>query len=365
MMDNESTEDDKSKAELFRCFTIGLAVVSAALSGCLLLVVLPSHWSENAEGIRYLDSYGIGAMAWGAIAGIGSLIMLSFPPQIVDTLAPVESPDVPADSGLSRETHEVVFKDEIGAVRVLKCLGLFGRIVVNVTFIAYNFYALPTRDPKERLNQAKHIVTWVEFPMICLMALTVCVCTLCLCFSGNGRNLGTAVTYLQLSSSFSVLQSIALANPMRFISTMSDTRKTMGNLGLLAKFLTTLFFAPVAVMSLLVKISQIDFVTEELYSEWTITEWARLCAFVNNVAGLIPPQEAAGMEGVLEYVGNGRQHFALKWKSRLAQGLCETFGTAKAFVLYATLTKTDVNRCLNTKMRQHDAYEAMASDSPA
>uniref|UniRef100_A0A7S1A8V6 Uncharacterized protein n=1 Tax=Noctiluca scintillans TaxID=2966 RepID=A0A7S1A8V6_NOCSC len=103
---------------------------------------------------------------------------------------------------------------------------------------------------------------------------------------------------------------------------------------------------PGAVMSLMVKIAQVDFVTEELCWSWTMLEWLRLYAFVNNVVGITPDQGEVATNAVLEHVGRDDHHFSENWKGALADGLAETFGNMKGFIIHATLTTDDVSECL-------------------
>ena len=72
----------------------------------------------------------------------------------------LKQPNVPSSRGLDPSDFQDVF--EWTWMRLLKVLALFGQVTLNITFIGYNFYSLPTRDPDEPLNQAKHAVSWVE-----------------------------------------------------------------------------------------------------------------------------------------------------------------------------------------------------------
>jgi len=92
-------------------------------------------------------------------------------------------------STLSPEDLKLVFGNSPLFWRTLQFLSILVRFAGNVAFISYNFKNLPPRDPDERLNQAKHIVTWVEFPCIIFGAF-VCVAHLLIWMAGKTKEHG-------------------------------------------------------------------------------------------------------------------------------------------------------------------------------
>ena len=93
--------------------------------------------------------------------------------------------------------------------------------------MCYNFRTLPIRDPLERLNQAKHIVTWFEFRI----KFSQCHCVVMFAFlrSVNGEGYVRLVECLRLLASYSVLKSIPRANPINAFSEVSKAKHVGGD----------------------------------------------------------------------------------------------------------------------------------------
>ena len=142
--------------------------------------------------------------------------------------------DTEIHDGFEFHYWEDNFRNKLGIIRLIKVLALLSHVIVNVIFMCYNFRTLPIRDPLERLNQAKHIVTWFEFPIKFFQCHCVVVFACISVYSAflrsvNGEGYVRLVECLRLLASYSVLKAIPRANPINAFSDVSKAKHVGGD----------------------------------------------------------------------------------------------------------------------------------------
>lgn len=219
--------------------------------------VVPHHWKyEESSHLHYLDTWGIGAAVWGALSAIFVVHFVVYQPPPPFKDHQLKQPNVPSSRGLDPSDFQDVF--EWTWMRLVKVLALFGKLALNITFIGYNFYSLPPRDPDETLNQAKHAVSWLETGLMGFFILLLFVNLAASQANEFRRGLG-------LLSSFSVLKAISFANPMKVMQDLQKKYRAEGFGAALLSVAFLLFMLPLGIASVMVKLAQVDFVTDKLY----------------------------------------------------------------------------------------------------
>ena len=330
----------------FRCCRI--TILLAPSVWCLGWVV-PHHWKyEESSHLHYLDTWGIRAAVWGAlfvIIAIG-LVLYEHSPPFKDH--GLKQPNLPSSQGLDPSDFQEVF--ELTWMNLVKVLVLFGKVALNITFIGYNFYSLPRRDPDEPLNQAKHAVSWVETGMIGFFILALFTNSLPVC-----RNLSAHVFLvrkdLENLSGFSVLQSISLANPMKVIPDLQRRYRVGGFGGALLSVASMLFFFCSAIASVMVKLAQVDFVTDEVYWDWSWWNFLQLAGFINNLAGLGPNMTDVRLEAVWQFLELDSRG-AEPWLRALFSNLVDHYGFSRGMMYALTISDVDVYKLLNMNNRK-------------
>ncbi|CAL1137772.1 unnamed protein product [Cladocopium goreaui] len=236
--------------------------------------------------------------------------------------------------------------------RVAQFLILLGMAALNVTFVTSNFLSLPKRDPTETANMSKYFVAWLESPMvICFGCLTMALFMHAAC---SGADVAGMVKCLRFTGSFSALRTLQMASPFNAMNEILETYRNKGLAMAAVSFLHLSFFAPVAVMAVLVKLSQVDFATETIVDHWSPFQFLAFAAFINNLAGLrgdiskerklaiFKSQDSRDPEAVLDV-----------WEKQLGTTLQKLYGFLPALVLIGTLSVDDVCHLLNPTIRYH------------
>jgi hypothetical protein len=145
-----------------------------------------------------------------------------------------------------------------------------------------------------------------------------------------------------------------MASPFNAMNEILETYRNKGLAMAAVSFLHLSFFAPVAVMAVLVKLSQVDFATETIVDHWTPFQFLAFAAFINNLAGLrgdiskerklaiFKSQDSRDPEAVLDV-----------WEKQLGTTLQKLYGFLPALVLIGTLSVDDVCHLLNPTIRYH------------
>lgn len=350
-------EGNKSEKEKRRQKQRILAIFFGSLGVCLLAWVLPHSIKEvPSTHQRYLDSFGIGAAIWGTMFMIVFLFVafVQLPEEVVELFE--------GDYGTSEEEVLEVFGKYEEAFSWWKILSPFGRVAqflillgmaaLNVTFVTSNFLSLPKRDPAETANMSKYFVAWLESPMvICFGCLTMALFMHAAC---SGADVAGMVKCLRFTGSFSALRTLQMASPFNAMNEILETYRNKGLAMAAVSFLHLSFFAPVAVMAVLVKLSQVDFATETIVDHWTPFQFLAFAAFINNLAGLrgdiskerklaiFKSQDSRDPEAVLDV-----------WEKQLGTTLQKLYGFLPALVLIGTLSVDDVCHLLNPTIRYH------------
>ena len=335
-----------------------LAILFGSLGVCLLVWVLPHSIKEvPSTHQRYLDSLGIGAAIWGTMFMIVFLFVafVQLPEEVVELFQ--------GDYGTSEEEVLEVFGKYEETLSWWKILSPFGRVAqflillgmaaLNVTFVTSNFLSLPKRDPTETANMSKYFVAWLESPMVIVFGcLTMALFMQAGC-SGQPDVAGM-VKCLRFTGSFSALRTLQMASPINAMNEILETYRNKGLAMAAVSFLRLSFFAPVAVMAVLVKLSQVDFATETIVDRWTPFEFLAFAAFINNLAGLrgdiskerklaiFKSRDSRDPEAVLDV-----------WEKQLGTTLQKLYGFLPALVLMGTLSVDDVCQLLNPTVRYH------------
>jgi len=358
--------DRRGVGVVLLCYVLLFLIPVAVLWGA----VVPQHWKYDAHSARhYLDSTGVGAATWGWIVIMtllsssayffGKLFSRLVLRQEVSELTEKYADRMPTFVGFEDSNIEGVFGFVSGSrhwgMRAVKVFLLFARAMTNAGAAVVNFMDLPTRAPAAPLNQAKHIIAWVEFPWIMLLLLSVLL-NLVRLGNGNQAVLIPAVENLKKASRFSVLQSLPLAHPVNAFTKFLDIKDHYGQAFAWSFLLSLLFLVPTAVLSVLVKVSQVSFVTESIYWNWEVTDYIQLAGFINNLTALLPEEDSIKTDSLLDYVivpaADAESDHRLAgdvaafWLSDLANKLMEQYGLRNGFIMFATLTSQEVGRIL-------------------
>jgi len=222
------------------------------------------------------------------------------------------------------------------------------RFAGNMAYISYNFWNLPRRDPAERLNQAKHIVVWVESLTIFFACLTVT--NLLLWMAGKklcGKTLHRLCQWLKGLGKFSVLLSLKYFNPMNMIDFMKKMQKKSAHKVVWELFLIAMC-VPTAILSIMIKIAQVDFITEKFYWDWTIWNWFALAGFINNLASLITNKDKVQIDAIFLFITANDVESPEKWHAALGDALYEQYGKG-GLILMSCVNAEDVGILLNTR----------------
>merc|ERR1712224_365169 len=93
-----------------------------------------------------------------------------------------------------------------------------------------------------------------------------------------------------------------MANPINAIEEFMRIKKDYGVLRAVISTMLILFFVPVAILAVMMKVSQVDFITEQIYWDWSVIDWARLAGFINNIAGIIPNRNVEAIKSIFSYI---------------------------------------------------------------
>lgn len=332
----------------------------------LLGWVVPHHWKyEESSHLHYLDTWGIGAAVWGAVFALGVMYAVAADPPTPFKDHDLKPPNVPSSRGLDPSDFQDVF--EWTWMRLVKVLALFGKLALNITFIGYNFYSLPTRDPDEPLNQAKHAVSWVETGMAGYNGFVTLLIFLRLVACNGSESAFHLRRFLGFLSSWSVLQAISRANPMNVKQELQKRNRVSGFGGALASAAMMLFMFPLAIASVMVKLAQVDFVTDEVYWDWTWWNYLQLGGFINNLAGLGPNMTDERLEAVWQFLELDSRG-ADPWLKAVCGKLVDHYGFSRAMMYVLTISEVDVYKLLNMNNRKQDsdieAYQLLELQEP-
>ena len=245
------------------------------LAVCFLAVVLPQHIKELPSSHRHhLDSGGLGAAVWGSV-----LILICIQFHVIqkvegsETCEDTANAEQPGTS--SRELEEVLGKHEI----ILSCKSLmnpFGK------FGSFLFLLL-------RLIGNFACILQLPHPPTCC---------------GNGHRFRTSFLTSQCCSH---CRWRVPWQPRGGWSMQSGERVLRPEL---SRVCCSKSPCPWPVFSVLVKVRQVDFITEKIVWDWSVWEYLALAGFINNLAGLHSDQGRSKVKGMFLYMDSRNEQAA-------------------------------------------------------
>ena len=333
-----------------RCCRITIFLIPSVW---LLGWVVPQNWKyEESSRLHYLNTWGIGAALWGTFFAIFAIYFVFYKPAPPFKDHELKQPNVPSSRGLDPSDFQDVF--EWTWMRLVKVLALFGQVTLNITFIGYNFYSLPTRDPDEPLNQAKHAVSWVETGLMGFFLFFTLFIFLPSAACNRSESAFQLSRFLDFLSRYSVLKAVSLANPMKVMQGLQKNYRVKGFGGTLVSVAFLFFMLPLAIASVMVKLAQVDFVTRDLYWDWTWWNFLQLAGFINNLASLGPKMTTVRVEAVWQFLELDSRG-ADPWLEALCGKLVHHYGFSRGMMYVLTISEVDVYKLLNMNNRKPQA----------
>ncbi|CAK9103202.1 unnamed protein product [Durusdinium trenchii] len=340
------------------------------------------------DGKRYISSGGAGCLVWG----------LTFLLMGTQALAPAPPEDNAGQIEFGKFDRNRLTKlfGERPSFRRLECVLVLARAVANLTVLIYSAWRLPPRNPSIDWNLSKYCLAWLEVPVAMLFGLsTISALLRSLPPNTADRNqkLRMFSQFVYVTGRFSALSGLPYASPMkilkevqlhhnRFLHEVALEKHQEDNCAsrvststeAISKMLTPwhyvkLFFRIVgfcftslillvtaAIGAVLVKLSQVAFVTSRPWSQWTFYEYVQIAAFINALAGLgidinLVGQQKVVQERYSDRIGHHvRQHReqALHnwWKDALLESLLDFHSWRFTLVVATTLSLDD---CIKLK----------------
>ena len=253
--------------------------------------LLPGQWvSQN--GMTYLSSLGIASM----------LLMVLIPyltlATLLEQMAQIQNKEAEAIKKLEPQIPDVkaVFGQDEPVVALsghLRVCRICARAVLNIFLFSYSLADLPARNPREPLNQTKHVLAWLEFfgiwAITALFLLKPAVVEIARFLELPVFALFRAHLIRALAN-FSALALLRMANPQVCLDRIARASKS-GAAVLLAEVVSSLFGASLGVAALVSKISTTAFIADTLFWDWEMIQWLTLVGLLNNLAGLIQIEE--------------------------------------------------------------------------
>jgi len=103
---------------------------------------------------------------------------------------------------------------------------------------------------------------------------------------------------------------------------------------------------PTAILSIMIKVAQVDFITEKIYWDWTIWNWFALAGFINNLVGLFPNKDEIQIDAIFLFIDADDIESNEKWHAALGDVLQYRRGK---LILMSCLSAKDVGLLLNTR----------------
>jgi len=109
-------------------------------------------------------------------------------------------------------------------------------------------------------------------------------------------------------------------------------------------------FVAMAIMTIMIKLAQVDFITEKIFGDWTIWNWFALAVFINNIVGLFPNEDVAEIAVVFRFITPNVVGSNGMWNKALRDALFKQYGRV-GLLLMCSLNAEDVSILLNTGRR--------------
>ena len=294
---------------------------------------------KDDKGDFYIGALSAGCIVWGILIGTMGL-------QIPATLLAWTTTQEDLPLGENEKRWTIYFKKEPQGPRTFSGFLVLLRAVANGSTLIYSAWVLPPRDPSKNLNLSKFLLAWLEAPLACLMALACIYSLAMICLqpkeSKESRHYVEFARRVRRLGRFSALSSLPYANPaallaqlqgavddffqLKMLRTKDDQdfglnvtkARKMKKTDLLSKLcelnwpqlfglgyvvfsqmVYVSLFACAAVGSVVVKTSQVSFISEKPWHDWTVAEGIQLASFINALSGLGFDPNVVGLVKVL------------------------------------------------------------------
>jgi len=148
---------------------------------------------------------------------------------------------------------------------------------------------------------------------------------------------------------FSVLLSLKFLNPMNMIDFMKRLQKKSAHVVVWELFQIAMC-VPTAILSIMIQVAQVDFITEKMYWDWTIWNWFALAGFINNLASLISNKDRIQIDAIFRFINANDVESNKKWHMALGDVLAKQYGRG-GLIFLSCLNAEDVGILLNTGSR--------------
>jgi len=89
---------------------------------------------------------------------------------------------------------------------------------------------------------------------------------------------------------------------MNMIDYIQQEQKKEGPLGAVSGLVVWAMLVPTTMMSIMINVAQVDFITEKIYWDGTIWNWLALAVFINNLAGVIGDKNSVQIDAIFRFI---------------------------------------------------------------
>jgi len=237
----------------------------------------------------------------------------------------------------------------LGVVRINGCVTL-GTVLEAVTVVAWCISAVSFLTVQ---TSKCFMVVFAVFMLLLVLATSPSTCY-------------ASASQLRGAAQYSVLGALTALSPASLLSRWNHLDK-FGFMRVLIMAIIVPFYAAVAMLSLVAKVAQVDFIALRSCAEWNILDWLNVLAFANNVAGIVD-HDAIARRGVFEQLRAEDLHVAgasaaemqAAWSEVLSIHLQRMYGPGRAVFHCATLSPKDYARLLYREGKQPSNGHASA-----
>ncbi|CAE7829247.1 unnamed protein product [Symbiodinium sp. CCMP2592] len=221
------------------------------------------------------------------------------------------------------------------------------RGICNISFIVYNFVTVPPRNSEEHLNMSKHIVAWLELPICIGFAFALHQVFLVAVF-GRPRAAALLSSNVRSCADFSLIRVLPMANPLTLAKHIRPILQNGWYWMALGQFLVTLWLLPAAVLCVVIKVEQVDFIATLPIPEWSPWEFFALAGFINNLSGIRGDTDLLKMYGALRLRRGTEENEAqlrvhlVQWRRELVEFNSSLFGFFAAVGIDLSLSADDI-----------------------
>jgi len=249
-------------------------------------------------------------------------------------------------------------------MRIIRLLSVIARAALVVAGAVLNAEALPRRDPREPLNEARYYIVFFEATVLIVRVIQLSVSLGLLCCrpraGEHGATIAGRLERVAEWSALSWLRGISVATLGKVADAEMETARafqstTVGLYKAAVHSAETFLFGLIGMVALAVKLAQLDFVAHTLYWEYSRSQVIRLVSFGISVVGIY---DIADIEKwtiqrflVQDYefaLAGGRTPGAIwtAWNQALSLELRKHYGFMKSFLIMATLDASDIRKLL-------------------